>query len=72
MSNSSAATRTLITSKFVLLRRRAEPAQGLSEYGLILSLVSVFAIAAVTLLGGDVTSFLGGALGTVVQSFPIS
>jgi pilus assembly protein Flp/PilA len=38
-----------------------EDGQGLTEYALILALIAVVAIAAVTLLGGKVTSVLSGA-----------
>jgi len=69
MSNCSSSMRNLSKPTFAVVYE-AQSAQGLSEYGLILSLVSVFAIAAVTLFGGDVTSLVGGALGAVVQSFP--
>jgi pilus assembly protein Flp/PilA len=37
---------------------RAEEGQGLVEYGLILAFVSIVAVAALTFLGGDITSIL--------------
>jgi pilus assembly protein Flp/PilA len=38
-----------------------EEGQGLTEYALILALIAVVAIAALTLLGGKVTSVLNSA-----------
>jgi pilus assembly protein Flp/PilA len=38
-----------------------EEGQGLTEYALILALIAVVAIAALTLLGGKVTSVLSSA-----------
>jgi pilus assembly protein Flp/PilA len=38
-----------------------EQGQGLTEYALILALIAVIAIAALTLLGGGVTSVLSSA-----------
>lgn len=40
---------------------RDEEGQGLAEYALILALIAVVAIAALTLLGGKVTSVLSSA-----------
>jgi pilus assembly protein Flp/PilA len=44
-----------ITKKYVELKHREEEAQGLAEYGLILALVSLVAVAALALLGGQIT-----------------
>jgi pilus assembly protein Flp/PilA len=44
--------------------RNDDDGQGLAEYGLILALVSVVAVAALTALGGGIT----GTLGTVTTS----
>lgn len=55
----------LLTTIRPLLRRR--PGQGLTEYALIIALVAIVAVAALTLLGGqigtifgDITTSLGG------------
>jgi Flp pilus assembly pilin Flp len=45
-------------------------AQGLTEYGLILSLASLVAVVAVTTFGGNVASSIANALGTVISTFP--
>jgi len=37
-----------------------EEGQGLAEYGLIIALVAVVAIAGVTAFGGDISTFLTG------------
>lgn len=37
-----------------------EEGQGLAEYGLIIALVAVVAIAGVTAFGGDISAFLTG------------
>jgi pilus assembly protein Flp/PilA len=42
-----------------------EEGQGLTEYALILALIAVIAIAALTLLGGKVTSVLSTAANSV-------
>lgn len=49
----------ILMSKF--RRLREEDGQGLTEYALILVLVAVLAIAALTLLGDNVTSALNSA-----------
>ena len=43
-----------------------EEGQGLVEYALILSLVSVAAIAGLTLLGGNIQTLLDGVANTIV------
>lgn len=45
--------------KHLLAALKDEKGQALSEYGLILALVAVIAIAALTLLGGNVATTLG-------------
>ena len=42
-----------------------EEGQGLTEYALILALIAVIAIAALTLLGGKVTSVLSTAANSI-------
>jgi len=51
---------SIFTNLQVLLARvfNDEDGQGLTEYALILALIAVVAIAALTLLGGKVTSVL--------------
>src|SRR5258708_1809630 len=49
---------------------RAKPAQGLTEYGLVLGLASLAAVAALTIFGGNLAGNIGNALGTVVSNFP--
>lgn len=45
--------------KHLFAALKDEKGQALSEYGLILALVAVIAIAALTLLGGNVATTLG-------------
>jgi pilus assembly protein Flp/PilA len=47
-----------------------EEGQGLTEYALILGLISVVAIAALTLLGGSVTSELNTVASSMVPNAP--
>jgi len=51
---------SIFTNLQILLTRvfNDEDGQGLTEYALILALIAVVAIAALTLLGGKVTSVL--------------
>ena len=44
---------------------RDQDGQGLTEYALILALIALIAIAALTLLGGQVTDFLSTAANSV-------
>ncbi len=44
--------------KLVAMRHRDEEGQGLAEYGLILALIAVVAIAALQLLGGNISNTL--------------
>jgi pilus assembly protein Flp/PilA len=56
-----------VLSRAVIALRRAlaeEDGQGLVEYALILALIAIIAIAALTLLGGNITS----ALSTIANS----
>jgi pilus assembly protein Flp/PilA len=56
-----------VLSRAVIALQRAlaeEHGQGLTEYALILALIAIIAIAALTLLGGNITS----ALSTVANS----
>ena len=42
-----------------------EPAQGLVEYGLIIALVAILAIAGLILFGGAIGSLIGGMAGSI-------
>lgn len=57
----------LFTSLQLMLARALdeEEGQGLTEYALILALIAVIAIAALTLLGGKVTSVLSTAANSI-------
>ena len=44
---------------------QTEEGQGLAEYGLILALVAVVCIAAVTLLGGNISAVLTQLAGSI-------
>lgn len=44
---------------------KMEEGQGLAEYGLILALVAVVCIAAVTLLGGNISTVLNKLAGSI-------
>jgi pilus assembly protein Flp/PilA len=58
---------TLIADMRGLLSRclREENGQGLTEYALILALIAIIAIAALTLLGGNVTDVLSTVAASV-------
>jgi Flp pilus assembly pilin Flp len=55
-----------ITRAWTVLGRAVvdEAGQGLSEYALILAFVAIVAIAALTLLGADITSVLSSVANT--------
>jgi Flp pilus assembly pilin Flp len=55
----TASTKRLITS-----RLECESGQGLAEYALILSFIVLIAIAALTAIGSDVSSFLHAIAGS--------
>lgn len=58
---------SIFTQLQVMLARvfDEEEGQGLTEYALILALIAVIAIAALTLLGGKVTSVLSTAANSI-------
>lgn len=43
-----------------------EEGQGLAEYGLILALIAVVCVAALTLLGGNISALLSDLAGDIV------
>ena len=47
-----------LIEKYVGLKQRQEEAQGLAEYGLILALIAVVAVAALIVLGDEISSVL--------------
>lgn len=53
------------TKKYIEFKTRDEEGQGLAEYGLILALIAVVAIAALTALGGGIASTLGTLTGSL-------
>ena len=48
---------------FALFQR--EEGQDLAEYGLVIALIAVVAIAALTLLGGNISTILGSIAGAI-------
>jgi pilus assembly protein Flp/PilA len=46
----------------------SEEGQGLAEYGMIIALVAVAAVAAVTAFGGDLSEFLTGLGGEIFSA----
>lgn len=46
-------------------RKHDEEGQGLAEYGLILALIAVVCIAALTLLGGNISAKLNSLAGAI-------
>ena len=42
-----------------------EEGQDLAEYGLVIALIAVVAIAALTLLGGNISTILGSIAGAI-------
>ena len=46
-------------------KQNAKKGQSLAEYGLILALVAVFCIAALQLLGNNITTMLNGLASTI-------
>lgn len=49
-------TKAIITLKFFLAELQREAGQGLAEYALIIVLVSIAVVAALGLVGGEITS----------------
>ena len=59
-------TKTILKAHQVFMRiARREDGQGLPEYGLLIALVAAIAIAALSLLGGNVTSTIRSVGGTL-------
>lgn len=48
----------------------SEEGQGLAEYGMIIALVAVAAVAAVTAFGGELSTFLTGLGGQIFAAAP--
>ncbi|HLZ73300.1 MAG TPA: Flp family type IVb pilin [Dehalococcoidia bacterium] len=44
---------------------KSEAGQGLAEYGLILALIAVVCVAALTLLGGNISNVLNSVAGSI-------
>ena len=44
---------------------KREEGQDLAEYGLVIALIAVVAIAALTLLGGNIATILGSIAGAI-------
>ena len=44
---------------------KQEEGQDLAEYGLVIALIAVVAIAALTLLGGNISTILGSIAGAI-------
>lgn len=55
-----------IAKTYARNRRAGEEAQGLAEYTLMLTLIALVCIAALTLLGGNIASFLSTLAGYLV------
>ena len=53
-------------SKVVERQIAKEEGQGLAEYGLILALIAVVCVAALTLLGGNISALLSDLAGDIV------
>jgi pilus assembly protein Flp/PilA len=45
--------------------QRGEEGQDLAEYGLVIALIAVVAIAALTLLGGNISTILASMAGAI-------
>ena len=54
-----------INMKLAIARLMEDDGQGLTEYALILALIAIIAIAALTFLGGKVTSALSTVAGSL-------
>jgi pilus assembly protein Flp/PilA len=56
----------ILNSLIVAIEIRRQQGQGMVEYGLILAVVSVVAIAALQLIGTDLTTVFNGVAGKLV------
>jgi pilus assembly protein Flp/PilA len=64
-------TKRLIEMQVWLASRKKQKGQSLAEYGLILALIAVVCIAALTLMGTNISAMLNGLAGTI-KSVPTS
>ena len=51
--------------KYVAVRHGGEEGQGLAEYGLILALIAAVCVAALILLGGNISAKLNSVAGSL-------
>jgi pilus assembly protein Flp/PilA len=58
-------TKRLIEMQVWLASRKKQKGQSLAEYGLILALIAVVCIAALTLMGTNISTMLNGLAGTI-------
>ncbi len=57
---------TWAARKYIALTHKDEEGQGLAEYGLILALIAVICIAALTALGGGISTQLNTLANAIV------
>jgi pilus assembly protein Flp/PilA len=58
-------TKRLVELQVWLANRKKQKGQSLAEYGLILALIAVVCIAALTLMGNNISAMLNGLAGTI-------